>query len=322
MRNMNYYETLEVSQNASQEVIKAAYRSLMQRYHPDRNPGNAEAAERALLVGRAYEVLSDPNKRVAYDIELKQQSSGYSINIRDKSRNVLSRQAKAVKDSESYWYLWPLIALIIFSGWFILSLSKKEQSPEAELKEIRQSFAGNQLTKKQMQGKMNRIDQIFREHPEILKKESGERAKEASARTMPIFITNLTVNLRDPDRSSVGSAEISRDASGKSSEDAGHVLSIPVLGATVGTFDSEKFMLHLEKNNEYISRKLAEKLVNARYDELVNVEGELYLKKIILDSIGEITGTNRYEDYPSSGSDAPAHYGVVDVLLPESYSVH
>ena len=319
---MNYYETLEVSQNASQEVIKAAYRSLMQRYHPDRNPGNAEAAERALLVGRAYEMLSDPDKRVAYDIELKQQISGHSINIHDKSRDILSRQAKAGKDSESYWYLWPLIALIIFAGWFILSLSKKEQSPESELKEIRQSFAGNQLTKKQMQAKMNRIDQIFREHPEILERESRERDKEVSARTIPIFIANLTVNLRDPDRSSLGSAEKSKDASGKSPEDAGHVLSIPVLGATVGTFDSEKFMLHLEKNNEYISQKLAEKLVNARYEELVKTEGGLYLKKIILDSVGEITGTNRYEDYPSPNSNAPARYGVVDVLLPESFSVH
>jgi len=319
---MNYYEILEVSQNASQEVIKAAYRSLMQRFHPDRNPGNAEAAKRALMVGCAYELLSDPDKRVAYDIELKQLLSVHSIDIRDKSRDILSRQVKVDKDNESFWYLWPLIALIIFSGWFILSLSKKEQSPESELKEIRQSFAGNQLTNKQMQAKMNRIDQIFREHPEILEEESRARAKEVSARTIPKFISNLTVNLRDPDRSSVGSAEKSKDVSGKSPEDAGHVLSIPVLGATVGTFDSEKFMLHLEKNNEYISQKLAEKLVNASYEELVNVEGKLYLKKVILDSIGEITGTNRYEDYPSPNSEQPAHYGVVDVLFPESFSVH
>jgi curved DNA-binding protein CbpA len=319
---MNHYETLEVSQNASQEVIKAAYRSLMQRYHPDRNPGNAGAAERSLLVGRAYEVLSDPARRAAYDIELKQQLASHLIGIRVKSHDVPRRQAKADRDNESYWYLWPLIALIIFSGWFILSLSKKEQSPEAELKEIRQSLVGNQLTNKQMQGKMNRIDQIFREHPEILEKESGERAKEVFTRTVPIYITNLTVNLRDPDNSSGGSAEKPKDTSGKSSEETGHVLAIPVLGVTAGTFDAEKFMLHLEKNNEYISRKLAEKLVNARYEELVNIKGELYLKKIILDSLGEITGTNRYEDYPSPSSETPAHYGVVDVLLPESFSVH
>lgn len=67
---MNYYELLEVSPKASEAVIRAAYKSLMQRYHPDKNPGSAEAAERASLVVQAYEVLSNADKRSAYDREL------------------------------------------------------------------------------------------------------------------------------------------------------------------------------------------------------------------------------------------------------------
>ena len=68
---MNYYEILEVSPAASPEVIRAAYKSLMQRYHPDRNPDDASAAVRATRVVQAYEVLSDAERRAAYDRELQ-----------------------------------------------------------------------------------------------------------------------------------------------------------------------------------------------------------------------------------------------------------
>lgn len=309
---MNYYEILEVSPNASQEVIKAAYKSLMQRYHPDRNPENAETAEHALQVGLAYEVLSDINKRAAYDIQLKHPFADRADNIRDKSRSVLSSVSN-VKEEQSSWILWVLIASILLSGWLILSPSKKKQSPEAELKEIRQSFEGSQLTPKQRQAKFKRIDEIFREHPEILKREASERAKELDARTIPIFITNVTVNLRVPDNSP--------DSPEKSQADYGHVLSIPILGARVGTFDSEKVIRHIEGKRELISQKLAEKLAYAKYEELIKIDGELYLKKLILDSIGDTTGTNRYEDYPSSIAESPGRYGVVDALFPRSFTV-
>ena len=309
---MNHYEMLEVSPNASPEVIKAAYKSLMQRYHPDRNLGSAETAEHAILVGLAYEVLSDTNRRAAYDIELKQ-ISVYLNDLRDKSRNVLTRSAPVVKDDESFLYLWPLLALVILSGWLILSSSKKQQSPESELKEVRLSFEGMQLTQQQMQAKIKRIDEIFKENPDLFQKEVGKRAQQVATRTIPIYITNLTVNLRGSDKVS--------DASGNSSVDAGHVLSIPILGVVVGTFDTNKFIRHIENNNEFISRKLAEKLVNAKYEDLIKTGGENYLKKFILDSIGEITGTNRHEEYPSSYAEAPGRYGVVDALFPESFLV-
>lgn len=307
---MNYYEILEVSQKASQEVIKAAYKSLMQRYHPDRNPDNAEFALHASRVVQAYEVLADLDKRAVYDIELKQELSEQLSNIRDRSWNVQASSASTdrlvVKESKSYWFLWLLIALILSSGWLILSLSKKNQSSESELKEIRLSFEGNQLTPEQRQAKSKRMDEIFRKHPEILKKEASGRAKELAARTIPIFITELAVNLR---------------ASETSSEDSGHVLSIPIIGAIVGTFDAEKVIRHIESKTELISQKLAEKLAYAKYEELVKIDGEQYLKKIILDSIGDTTGTNRFEDYPSSSEESSGRYGVVEILLPESFSV-
>jgi molecular chaperone DnaJ len=63
----DYYKILGVSQNATLEEIKKAYRRLANTYHPDKNPGNKEAEEKFKEINEAYEVLSDKDKRRQYD---------------------------------------------------------------------------------------------------------------------------------------------------------------------------------------------------------------------------------------------------------------
>lgn len=67
MAKPDYYETLGVSREADLEDIKTSYRRLARQYHPDVNPDNPEAEEKFKLINEAYEVLSDPQKRAAYD---------------------------------------------------------------------------------------------------------------------------------------------------------------------------------------------------------------------------------------------------------------
>lgn len=67
MAQRDYYEVLGVARNASEADIKKAYRKLAMRHHPDRNPNDKAAEDKFKEAQRAYDVLSDAQKRAAYD---------------------------------------------------------------------------------------------------------------------------------------------------------------------------------------------------------------------------------------------------------------
>ncbi|MBI5889219.1 MAG: DnaJ domain-containing protein [Nitrosomonadales bacterium] len=280
---MNCYETLEVSQSASPEVIKAAYKSLMQRYHPDKNPGNAEIAAHALQVVQAYEVLSDPDKRTAYDIKLRQQAADYANAIRDRSSGVRAASARngspVAEERKSYWLLWLLIALTIGFSLFAMSVLKSDKSPGSDLA-----------------------------NPGISAREAVARASEEVARTIPSYVLDMSVELRD--------------TNGSSLVDAARVLSIPVMGVTVGRTDSQTVVRTLETRKDLVLQKLEERLAGAKYDELIKADGEQYLKNLVVNSINDAIGTNQLDGVSLSGAGTQRPYGVADVALPRSYSVH
>ena len=72
----NYYEILGVSKNATEEEIKAAYKKLVKQYHPDLHPNDKLAAEKFKEINEANEVLSDKQKRAAYDYEQEHPGMG------------------------------------------------------------------------------------------------------------------------------------------------------------------------------------------------------------------------------------------------------
>lgn len=67
MAKRDYYEVLGVNKTADEATIKKTYRGLATKFHPDRNPGDAEAMKRMKEINEAYPVLSDGHKRRLYD---------------------------------------------------------------------------------------------------------------------------------------------------------------------------------------------------------------------------------------------------------------
>ena len=67
MSKKDYYDVLGVTKSAGKDELKKAYRKLAMKYHPDRNPDDAQAAEKFKELSEAYEILSDDQKRQTYD---------------------------------------------------------------------------------------------------------------------------------------------------------------------------------------------------------------------------------------------------------------
>lgn len=84
-----HYDNLKVARNAPPEVIRAAYKSLSQKFHPDLNPGDTEAARIMAIINASYEVLSDPEKRQNHDLWIAQQEN---FNTNNATENNQSRQ--------------------------------------------------------------------------------------------------------------------------------------------------------------------------------------------------------------------------------------
>lgn len=66
-RTHTHYDNLKVARDAPPEVIRAAYRTLSKKYHPDHNPDNPDAMRIIKIINAAYEVLSNPEKRAEHD---------------------------------------------------------------------------------------------------------------------------------------------------------------------------------------------------------------------------------------------------------------
>ncbi|WP_407819534.1 DnaJ domain-containing protein, partial [Staphylococcus aureus] len=63
----DFYETLGVSKTADEKELKSAFRKLAMKYHPDKNPDDADSERKFKEINEAYETLKDPQKRAAYD---------------------------------------------------------------------------------------------------------------------------------------------------------------------------------------------------------------------------------------------------------------
>lgn len=113
----NYYRILGLNIDAEHEEIKAAYRILAQRYHPDKGGAAAEFQ----LIQEAYEILSNPLTKRTYDQDLLKNLSGQSVH-----------QIRPITNKKSYLQLWLIISIVFaiasigFAGWAFYKTKSSE----------------------------------------------------------------------------------------------------------------------------------------------------------------------------------------------------
>ena len=86
---INYFKVLKVTEDADLEVIKASYRALAKKYHPDNKDIPPDVSKQHMqLINEAYNVLSDSYKREKYINELRIQNNSYSYEVKENSTNI------------------------------------------------------------------------------------------------------------------------------------------------------------------------------------------------------------------------------------------
>jgi curved DNA-binding protein CbpA len=129
-----HYDTLKVARDAPAEVVRAAYRALSLKYHPDRHAADSEATAMMALLNSAYDVLSDPEKRRDYDEWVKFQESRPPDRRGERSSGrgdwigapsgaeagSSSRLLSLFSRFRNYWvfYVFSLIAIFVGSVWY------------------------------------------------------------------------------------------------------------------------------------------------------------------------------------------------------------
>lgn len=100
MTKNNYYEILEVKYNATHDEIKKSYRRLAMKYHPDRNPQNKNAENKFKEIQKAYEILSNVQKRTFYS-QFGDENNQYSNN--SKKNNNFTSIFNNIFDDNNYY---------------------------------------------------------------------------------------------------------------------------------------------------------------------------------------------------------------------------
>lgn len=108
----SHYDTLGVSTSATQAEIKRAYRRLAKMYHPDKNPGDATAEEQFKAISEAYFVLSDADRKYAYDHPSNSQTEQNAGDFTSQQQQQFYRSVY-VENSDVPYFKWKMAGFIL-----------------------------------------------------------------------------------------------------------------------------------------------------------------------------------------------------------------
>lgn len=108
-----YYDVLRVERHASPERVRAAYRRLAQKYHPDKMPGNANASRAMAAINAAYEVLSDEHRRAEHDLWIRRLERAPQVRRARKPARTTFASVLRLNDSWPWYLLFGTMAVAV-----------------------------------------------------------------------------------------------------------------------------------------------------------------------------------------------------------------
>ncbi len=311
---MNPYDILQVSPAADDQVIRAAYRSLIQRYHPDRHPGNADMAQVAASLTQAYELLADPPRKAALDASLKAAAAmpqpSKPTSTQRAPRPQIAKQTTQTASASKTWAL-PVAGLILCVGlaWALGSYASKRWMslpPAQQLADIRTQMENPQTSEAERRALFDRKLDLLEKHAELAPPERLLRINDLAARSVALLDEPLSVSL-------VASSSLGLPLA---------KLVVPEITLVLGSFDTSLVKAQIQKHRQRIASELALRLVAEPIPIVAGADGEVRLKKLIRDSVIASLDMKPEEKYPSTYFESPGRHGVIDVILSQSFGVH
>jgi curved DNA-binding protein CbpA len=313
MSQANPYDVLQVSPKADAQVIRAAYRSLMQRYHPDKNPLDAQAAHLSASITQAYELLSDPQRKAALDAELRGTGTGSGLAAapasRSRSRSVAGRTGKpALPSDKRYALVLPVIAVLICIAlvWGAIRGLSNHFSfapPAQQLSDIRLQIENGQTTEAERRTLFARKLSLLEQNPDLAATERSLRLDDIASRSLGLLTEPLEVRLAGPLNTALPSAQ----------------LLLPEITLVLGSFDAPRLQAHIQKHRARIVNDLAQQLASQSAALALSADAEQRIKRAIREAVIASLEIRVQDTYPSTYFESPGRHGVVDVILPKSF---
>ena len=282
---MNHYDTLQVSPQASEAVLRAAYKSLMQHHHPDRHGQDPAQAARAAQIAQAYAVLSDPVQRAAYDAQRARSTMAAPAESAapgaGRTPAAVPRSAAPARTGMG-WYPW-LLALVMLACTLVLLWPAQPLLPAPVPSPV----------------------------PAAMRPAPAAAVGPTEPASAPLHYSLL-------DSAGLQVLLPQRSWTPGSPPEGPYRLSLPALTLVIGKLDGEQFARGLDQQRAQLQLQLAERLSRIDPTRLrLPGEGEPYLNQYLLDILRELTGTAGRDD-----SAEALRYGITAVALPQSFELH
>lgn len=310
---MNPYDILQVSPIADAQVIRAAYRSLIQRHHPDRHPGNAEIADLAARITQAYELLTDPERRAAYDAQHKAHETlvrgAVAPTSKASARSSAARRPAEPTSTQLAWVLRIAVLLLgMGAAWMLVSYVSKQFSqlpPAQQLSDIRLKMESTGINEAERRQLFARKQDLLAQHPDLMLADRSLRVNAMAQRSVALLAEPLSVRL----------------VSAAGFESASVKLIVPEMTLLLGSFDAPRLQAHLQKHRQRVVAELMQRLAAQSAVLVLGPDSEARLKRVIQDSVTLSLDIRADDTYPSTYFESPGRHGVVDVILPQSFGV-